>query len=82
MMQIVCTLLLFIVIIFPIGNYVYHISSGERTFADPVFDKMDNCMFKVLKIDTSTMTWKKYAVSLLMVNLCLVFIGYLISLSL
>lgn len=78
MVQIVCTLLLFIVIIFPIGNYVYHISSGERTFADPVFDKMDNCMFKVLKIDTSTMTWKKYAVSLLMVNLCLVFIGYLI----
>ena len=50
MVQIVCTLLLFIVIIFPIGNYVYHISSGERTFADPVFDKMDNCMFKVLKI--------------------------------
>ena len=78
MVQIVCTLLLFIVIIFPIGNYVYHISSGERTFADPVFDKMDNCMFKVLKIDTSTMTWKKYVVSLLMVNLCLVFIGYLI----
>ncbi len=33
MVQIVCTLLLFIVIIFPIGNYVYHISSGERTFA-------------------------------------------------
>ena len=39
---------------------------------------MDNFVFKILKIDTSTMTWKKYAMSLLMVNLCLVFIGYLI----
>ena len=72
MVQIVCTLLLFMVIIFPIGNYVYHVS------ADPVFDKMDNVVFRILKIDTSTMTWKKYAMSLLMVNLCLVFIGYLI----
>ena len=41
MVQIVCTLLLFMVIIFPIGNYVYHVSVGKRTFADPVFDKMD-----------------------------------------
>ena len=78
MVQIVCTLLLFMVIIFPIGNYVYHVSVGKRTFADPVFDKMDNFVFRILKIDTSTMTWKKYAMSLLMVNLCLVFIGYLI----
>ena len=66
------------VIIFPIGNYVYHVSVGKRTFADPVFDKMDNFVFRIIKIDTSTMTWKKYAMSLLMVNLCLVFIGYLI----
>lgn len=78
MVQIVCTLLLFMVIIFPIGNYVYHVSVGKRTFADPVFDKMDNFVFRIIKIDTSTMTWKKYAMSLLMVNLCLVFIGYLI----
>ena len=78
MVQIVCTLLLFMVIIIPIGNYVYHVSVGKRTFADPVFDKMDNFVFRILKIDTSTMTWKKYAMSLLMVNLCLVFIGYLI----
>lgn len=56
MVQIVCTLLLFMVIIFPIGNYVYHVSVGKRTFADPVFDKMDNFVFRILKIDTSTMT--------------------------
>ena len=59
MVQIVCTLLLFMVIIFPIGNYVYHVSVGKRTFADPVFDKVDNFVFRILKIDTSTMTWKK-----------------------
>ena len=78
MVQIACTLLLFMVIIFPVGNYVYHISTGKKTFADPVFDKMDNSIFRILKIDKSTMTWKKYALSLLMVNLCLVFVGYFI----
>ena len=34
-------------------NYVYHVSVGKRTFADPVFDKMDNFVFRILKIDTS-----------------------------
>ena len=34
---------------------------------DKVFDKMDNFVFKILKIDTSTMTWKKYAMSLLII---------------
>ncbi|WP_285959685.1 potassium-transporting ATPase subunit KdpA [Thomasclavelia spiroformis] len=78
MLQIICTLLVFLVIIFPIGKYVYHISTHKKTFADPLFDRVDNALYKILKIDTSNMHWKKYALTLLLVNACLVFIGYLV----
>lgn len=78
MLQIICTLLVFLVIIFPIGKYVYHISTHKKTFADPLFDRVDNALYKILKIDTSNMRWKKYALTLLLVNACLVFIGYLV----
>lgn len=78
MLQIICTLLVFMVIIFPIGKYVYHISTHKKTFADPLFDRVDQGLYKLLKIDTSDMGWKKYALTLLLVNACLVFVGYLI----
>ena len=78
MLQIICTLLVFLVIIFPIGKYVYHISTHKKTFADPLFDRIDNALYKILKIDKSNMRWKKYALNLLLVNACLVFIGYLV----
>lgn len=78
MLQILCTLLIFMIIIFPVGKYVYHISTMKKTFADPVFNRFDNFLYKTLRIDTSNMGWKKYALTLLLVNAFLVFIGYLI----
>ena len=78
MLQIVCTLLIFLIIMFPFGNYVYHIATHKKTFADPLFDKIDNGLYRLLKIDTSNMGWKKYVSSLLLLNLCLVLVGYFI----
>lgn len=78
MIQILCTLLIFMIIIFPIGNYVYHISTKKKTFADPVFDRVDNFLYKLLRIQSPNMGWKKYALTLLLVNACLIFVGYLI----
>lgn len=78
MLQIICTLLIFMIIIFPIGKYVYHVSTMKKTFADPVFDRFDHVLYKALKIDTTNMGWKKYALTLLLVNAFFVFIGYII----
>ena len=78
MLQIICTLLIFMIIIFPIGKYVYHVSTMKKTFADPVFDRFDHVLYKVLKIDTTNMGWKKYALTLLLVNAFFVFICYII----
>ena len=78
MIQIICTLVLFLLILFPVGNYIYHISTGKKTWADPLFDRVDNVIFKTLRIDRSPMSWKQYALHLLLVNACLVAAGYLI----
>lgn len=78
MVQIVCTLVIFMLILVPVGNYIYHISAGKKTWADPVFNRIDNAIFRFLHLDTAPMSWKKYALHLLLVNACLVFAGYLI----
>lgn len=78
MLQIIGTLLIFLILIFPIGNYVYHITTGKKSFVDPLFDRIDNTLYKVLRIQTASMGWKTYALSLLLVNACLIFVGYLI----
>lgn len=78
MLQLICTLLIFLVIMFPFGKYVYHLATQQKTFADPVCDRIDNALYRILKIDTATMGWKKYALTLLLVNACLVLTGYII----
>ena len=78
MFQILITLLIFLIIIFPIGNYLYKITVNKQTCLDSIFDRFDSLIFKVLKIDKNDMDWKQYAKTLLLVNACLVFVGYLV----
>lgn len=78
MFQILITLLIFLIIIFPIGNYLYKITVNKQTCLDYIFDRFDSLIFKVLKIDKNDMDWKQYAKILLLVNACLVFVGYLV----
>ena len=51
MFQILITLLIFLIIIFPIGNYLYKITVNKQTCLDFIFDRFDSLIFKVLKID-------------------------------
>lgn len=78
MFQILITLLIFLIIIFPIGNYLYKITVNKQTCLNSIFDRFDSLIFKVLKIDKNDMDWKQYAKTLLLVNACLVFVGYLV----
>ena len=79
MLQLVLTVIIFMIIVIPIGNYLYHIASGQRTFADPVFDRVDGGIFKVCGIHPDKgMNWKQYALSLLLTNAVMVFVGYLV----
>ncbi len=79
MVQIVIVLAIFMVLVIPMGKYLYHIATNQKTFGDRIFDKVDNCIYKVCSIDKKKeMNWKQYALALLFTNAAMVFIGYII----
>ncbi|QAA33301.1 potassium-transporting ATPase subunit KdpA [Clostridium manihotivorum] len=77
-LQIVLTLILFILLVVPMGKYLYTVATGEKSFGDPIFDKVDNFIFKVGGINKEEMSWKKYAISLLVCNAIMAIIAYVI----
>ena len=78
MLKIVLTLAIFLVLVIPMGRYMYHIATNQKTFADVVFNPIDKGIYKVCGIKGEDMGWKKYALSLLMANGVMVLVGYLI----
>ena len=41
MLQLALTLLIYLILVISIGRYLYRVAAGKRTFADPVFDRVD-----------------------------------------
>ena len=79
MVQIIITLLIYLVILVPVGIYMFHIATNKHTFADPVFDRVDNFIYKVGHINKDEgMNFKKYIVALILTNLAMIMLGYLI----
>ena len=79
MLQIVISVLFYILLVIPTGTYMYHITAHKKTFADPIMDKVDACIYKISGIDPSKeMNWKEYAISLLLTNLVMIALGYFI----
>ena len=79
MLQLALTLLIYLILVIPIGRYLYRVAAGKRTFADPVFDRVDGCIYKVSGVDGKQgMDWKHYALALIGTNGVMIAIGYLI----
>ena len=79
MLELIVTIAIFIALVIPVGNYLYHISTGQKTFADPVMDRIDGVIYKISGVHLDKgMNWWQYAVALLTTNAVMVFIGYLI----
>ena len=67
--QIVITLLIYMLIVIPIGIYLYRIAANKHTFADPVFDRVDNAIYRVSGINPEKgMNWKTYVLALVPVS--------------
>lgn len=78
-LQIIVSLMLFMIIVVPLGKYLYKVLSGDKAFGDKFFNKIDNFIYKICGIDKDEeMTWKEFLISLLVVNGVMVLIGYLI----
>lgn len=78
MLQIILTLAIFMILVIPVGTYMYHIATYQKTFADPVFNRVDYAIYKVCRINQAGMNWKQYALHLVMTNAVMVLVGYLI----
>lgn len=78
MLQIILTLAIFLILVIPMGKYMYHIATEQKTFTDKVFDPVDRLIYKVCGIKGENMGWKTYALTLLTANAVMVFVGYLI----
>ena len=79
MLEFIVTIAIFIALVIPVGNYLYHISTGPKTFADPVMDRIDGVIYKISGVRPDKgMNWWQYAIALLTTNAVMVLIGYLI----
>lgn len=79
MQQIILTIILYLIMVVPVGTYVYHIAAGKHTFADPVFDRVDGVIFKISGVDPAGgMSWKRYAAALVGTNAVMILLGYII----
>ncbi len=79
MLQIFLTLVIYFTLVIPVGIYMYHVTTNQKTFADPVLNKVDNLIYSICKIDRRNgMNWKKYALSFVTTNAIMILIGYLI----
>lgn len=79
MLQLVLTLIIYLILVIPVGRYLYHIAAGKHTFADPVFDRVDGAIYKLGGVDPHKgMNWKQYASALIGTNAVMIAIGYFI----
>ena len=79
MLQLVLMILIYLIMVIPVGSYLYHIAAGKHTFADPVLNRVDDVIYKISGIDPhKKMDWKKYALALLGTNAVMILLGYMI----
>ncbi len=79
MLQLVLTLIIYLILVIPVGRYLYHIAAGKHTFADPVFNRADGLIYKLGGVEPRKgMNWKQYVLALLGTNAVMMAIGYII----
>ena len=66
MIQYVLYLAILVALAIPLGAYIKNVMSGEKTFLSKVLTPCENLIYKVTRVDREEqMTWKKYAVSVM-----------------
>lgn len=77
-LQVLLTLALVMLPVIPAGKYIFKVVSGQKSFADPVMDRIDNLIYKAAGIKREEMNWKQYALALVLTNLVMTLAVYLI----
>jgi len=78
-LQILIILAVVVLLVKPLGTYVYHVFSNEPNRTDRIFGPFERFFYKLVGLkDRSGMTWKKYALGFLLTNVVLAAVGYAI----
>ncbi|RUS45823.1 potassium-transporting ATPase subunit KdpA [Cohnella sp. AR92] len=78
-LQILIVIAIVVLLVKPLGSYVYHVYSNEPNRTDRIFGWSERLIYRLIGLkNRDGMTWRKYAVSFLLTNFVLVAIGYVI----
>lgn len=77
-LQIAVTLAIAMLLVVPVGKYIYKVISSEKTFADPVLNRVDNFIYKITGVKREEMNWKQYAAALILTNAVMALFAYVI----
>lgn len=79
MLQIAFILCLYLLLVIPMGHYLYRITAWKPTVVDPFFNRVEEWIYKIARIQpTRGMRWKEYAATLVGTNALMIIIGYLL----
>jgi len=76
--QIIITLALLAALVIPTGKYIYKVITHEKSFMDPVFDKIDGLIYRLTGVRPYEMNWKQYVVALIATNLVMALLVYVL----
>ncbi|WP_026883567.1 potassium-transporting ATPase subunit KdpA [Clostridium akagii] len=76
--QIIITLILFLVLVVPMGKYLFKVATGEKGRFDTFFDIIDNFIFKIIGVDKEEMNWKQYMISIFTANVIMAICAFII----
>ncbi|MFE4713759.1 potassium-transporting ATPase subunit KdpA [Paenibacillus sp. NPDC056722] len=78
-LQMVVVILILLLLVKPVGTYVYHVFSGEPNRTDRWFGRTENGIYRLIGLkQREGMSWKKYALSFILTNIVLVAFSYII----
>ncbi|WP_141500445.1 potassium-transporting ATPase subunit KdpA [Paenibacillus luteus] len=78
-LQMLVVVILLVLLVKPLGTYVYHVFSNEGNRLDKVFGSSERLIFKIIGLKRREgMGWKKYVLSFVATNFILAAFSYLI----
>ncbi|MDQ0214493.1 K+-transporting ATPase ATPase A chain [Oikeobacillus pervagus] len=78
MWQIALVLGIYLPLVIVVGHYLYHVTMQQKTWMDPVMNRIDHAIYKISGIKNNNMTGKQYVSALILSNAVMVFVGYII----
>ena len=76
MWQIAIVLIIYLPLVILAGHYLYHVTMHQKTWLDPLLNRVDHVIYKLSGIKQVDMTGKQYVLALILSNAFMVFVGY------